>query len=88
MFLNYAPKHRLWVLVRTTSPIYVLSKIRKISKHSTDFLLLFFLFIFYVLRKICILHGHVFVMTLRSHYENLPMQYTEIFKVVKNEKFQ
>ena len=22
------------------------------------------------------------------HYENLPMQYTEIFKVVKNEKFQ
>ena len=23
-----------------------------------------------------------------THYENLPMQYTEIFKVVKNEKFQ
>ena len=22
------------------------------------------------------------------HYENLPMQYTEIFKVVKNENFQ
>ena len=22
------------------------------------------------------------------HYENMPMQYTEIFKVVKNEKFQ
>ena len=24
----------------------------------------------------------------RSHYENLPMQYTEIFKCVKNENFQ
>ena len=23
-----------------------------------------------------------------KHYENLPMQYTEIFKVVKNENFQ
>ena len=23
-----------------------------------------------------------------NHYENMPMQYTEIFKVVKNEKFQ
>ena len=22
------------------------------------------------------------------HYENMPMKYTEIFKVVKNEKFQ
>ena len=25
---------------------------------------------------------------LRQHYENTPMQYTEIFKVVKNENFQ
>ena len=24
----------------------------------------------------------------KHHYENLPMQYTEIFKVVKNENFQ
>ena len=23
-----------------------------------------------------------------DHYENMPMQYTEIFKVVKNENFQ
>ena len=23
-----------------------------------------------------------------SHYENLPMQYTEIYKVVKNDNFQ
>ena len=23
-----------------------------------------------------------------NHYENMPMQYTEIFKVVKNENFQ
>ena len=23
-----------------------------------------------------------------NHYENMPMQYKEIFKVVKNEKFQ
>ena len=26
--------------------------------------------------------------TLPEHYENLPMQYTVIFKVVKNENFQ
>ena len=26
--------------------------------------------------------------TSRLHYENLPMQYTVIFKVVKNENFQ
>ena len=25
---------------------------------------------------------------INIHYENLPMQYTEIFKVVKNEKIQ
>ena len=24
----------------------------------------------------------------RTHYENMPMQYTEIFKVLKNENFQ
>ena len=27
-------------------------------------------------------------LNVRAHYENLPMQYTEIFKVVKNENFQ
>ena len=30
-------------------------------------------------------HG---ALTKQKHYENLPMQYTEIFKVVKIEKFQ
>ena len=28
------------------------------------------------------------VYTDSNHYENMPMQYTEIFKVVKNENFQ
>ena len=25
---------------------------------------------------------------VKMHYENMPMQYTEVFKVVKNENFQ
>ena len=25
---------------------------------------------------------------IKDHYENMPMQYTEIFKVLKNENFQ
>ena len=29
-----------------------------------------------------------YIFTCENHYENLPMQYTEIFEVVKNEKFQ
>ena len=31
----------------------------------------------------CDIHTNV----ARQHYENMPMQYKEIFKVVKNEKF-
>ena len=63
--LFFAPKHRLWVLARTALPrwfervptIYVLSKNKKkINKQSTEN------FNFYDLRKICILHGRVFVM--------------------------
>ena len=30
----------------------------------------------------------VAVMYHKDHYENMPMQYTEIFEVVKNENFQ
>ena len=33
----------------------------------------------------CYLPGCIYLL---QHYENMPMQYTEIFKVVKNEKFQ
>ena len=72
------------VLVRMALPrwfkvvptIYVLSKKKKNFKH---FLLK--MFNVYNLKNLCILHGQV-------HYEKLPMQYTDIFKVVKNEKFQ
>ena len=64
-FLIFAPKHRLRVLVRNASPrrfqrvptIYVLSKNKKNMK---NFLLKSFNF--YNFRKICTLHGHVFVM--------------------------
>ena len=60
-FFIFAPKHRLWVLVRTASPrrfaIYVLKKNKRNIK---SFLMK--IFNFYNLRKICILHGHVFVM--------------------------
>ena len=45
-FLILAPKHRLWVLVRTATSMF-LTKTRK--KKSTDFF-----FNFYNLRKICI----------------------------------
>ena len=41
------------------------------------------LYLLFFLLKCCFLI-HVFA----KHYENLPMQYTEIFKVVKNENFQ
>ena len=47
--------HRLWVLVRTSS-------LSKNEKNIKNFLLKIFIFIFYKLRKICILHGHVFIM--------------------------
>ena len=49
IFLIFAPKHKLWVLVRTASPInFFLLKI----------------FNFYNLGKICISHGHVSIMTI------------------------
>ena len=63
IFLISAPKHRLWVLVRTTSAprvptIYVLSKNKK---NIIQFLLK--ILIFYKFKNLCILHGHVFVMS-------------------------
>ena len=33
--------------------------------------------------KVLVVHVHV-----NLHYENMPMQYIEIFKIVKNENFQ
>ena len=53
-FLIFAPKHRLWVLVRT---INVLSKNKKNIK---NFHLK--MNIFTAVKYCCILHGHVFVM--------------------------
>ena len=52
-FLIFAPKHRLWVLVRTASPI--IHK-KNISKNTTKFSI-------FTAEKIpCILQGQVFVM--------------------------
>ena len=36
--------------------------------------------------RCALLKQHMYMCT--SHYENVPMQYTEILKVVKNENFQ
>ena len=70
IFLIFDPKHRLWVLVRTTSArgfkrvptIYVLSKYIKNIK---VFLMKFS--IFTAEKIICILYGQVFVMSLMKH---------------------
>ena len=32
--------------------------------------------------------GSIFYQLFKLHYENMPMQYTETLKVVKNENFQ
>ena len=61
-FLIFAPKHRLWVHVRTAS-IYVLSKIRKNFK--TFHLKMN---IFTAMKYCCILHGRVCVMCLQGCY--------------------
>ena len=66
IFLIFAPKHRLWVLVRTASPrrflrvptIYVLSKKKeKYQFFSAEN------FHFLSSNNLCLLHGQVFVMT-------------------------
>ena len=41
-----------------------------------------------VARKFIVVVVVVVVEVLIIHYENMPMQYTEVFKVVKNENFQ
>ena len=51
IFLNFAPKHRLWVLVRIASAMF-LAKIKKTSKN--NFVLK--IFNFYNLRKVCTLN--------------------------------
>ena len=69
IFLIFAPKQRLWILVRTASArwlkrvptIYVLSKNKKNVKN-----FLMKIFNFYNIRKICISHGHVLVMSLNQ----------------------
>ena len=49
-----------------------------------------FLYMRFSVRKltVCIRFTPHGALTKQKHYENLPMQYTEIFKVVKIEKFQ
>ena len=54
-FLIFAPKHRLWVLVRTASVV-----LNKNKKNIKNFLLK--IFIFYNFKNHSILHGQVFVM--------------------------
>ena len=36
----------------------------------------------------CMYSGMPEEVLVSKHYENMPMQYTEIFKVVKNDNFQ
>ena len=70
IFLIFALKHRLWVLVRTTSArrfyrvptIYVLSKNKKNIK-----IFLLKIFNFYSSKNLCLLHGQVFLMKLYAH---------------------
>ena len=63
IFPIFAPKHRLWVLVRTAAArrlptIYVLS----INKKNIKMFPMKFLFFAFETKNICILHGQVFVM--------------------------
>ena len=65
-FLILAPKHRLWVLVRTASPILICThnqcleqNKKKIQIYQLKF------FDFYSFRKISLLHGLAFVMCHR-----------------------
>ena len=56
IFLIFAPKHRLWVLVRTAT-IYILSKNKKnVKKNSAEH------FQILKLKSLCLWHGHVYVM--------------------------
>ena len=76
IFLIFAPKHRLWVLVRTASAIYVLSKNeKKYPKISTEN------FNFNNLRKIYILHGCVFVMRYGSHIYDIKLKISQLWRM-------
>ena len=74
IFLIFAPKHRLWVLVRTTSArrfyhvptIYVLSKNKKNIK-----IFQLKIFNFLKLKNLCILHGQIFVMKSQSMFQHV-----------------
>ena len=67
IFLIFAPKHGLWVLVRTASAIYVLSKKKKKKKKSNES----FQFLQLNENLYSTLHGHVFVMNT-SHVKIAP----------------
>ena len=72
LVLIFAPKHRLWVHVRTTSPRHIVPTIYVLSKNKKN--INFFLqknFIFYNFKNLCILHRHVFVMNLVKFTTNL-----------------
>ena len=82
IFLIFAPKHRLWVLVRTASArrfkrvptIYVLSK----NKKNINIFLMKFS-IFKMKKNLYILHGQVFVMLFPSTGLELFGEYVFIF---------
>ena len=60
IFLIFALKHRLWVPI-----IYVLSKNMKIVKK-----IKLKIVIFTAVKYGCILHGNVFVMVIKKHYDD------------------
>ena len=76
-FFIFDPKHRLWLVVRTDSPT------GKCHTFSADVFFFFFFFFFFKVYSIeisCIMH------LIYTHYEYLPMQYTEIILALKIKK--
>ena len=65
IFLIFAPKHRVWVLVRTALArrflrVPTINVWSKNKKNDKIFLMKFSIFAFE--KNLCILHGHVFIM--------------------------
>ena len=62
IFLIFAPKHRLWVLIRTEVLMCTHNLCFEKNKKNIKKILLNIL-IFYNFKNLCILHGRVFVMS-------------------------